>query len=61
LHGEKGNFYGKGKQFLHADFGIARESKVLELGGNNDGHVRSYLELLKTEKEILQSCRITKL
>jgi hypothetical protein len=36
--------------FLHAYFGTTRESRVLELGGNNGGHVSSCLELLKTEE-----------
>jgi hypothetical protein len=39
LHGGKGNSYGKRGEFLHAFFGIARETRVIEFEGFHSGNV----------------------
>jgi len=49
--GNKRNLYGKSEIFYRQILGTTRGIKVLELGGNNGGHVRICLELLKIEEE----------
>jgi hypothetical protein len=39
LHGEEGNLYGEGKEFLNAIYGTTRDCRVLEIEGSHNGHV----------------------
>jgi hypothetical protein len=48
---------GKEGSFYRRFWGQQEGSRVLDLGGNNGGHVSSCLELLKVEEASCQACR----